>query len=89
MGAVSQLQKATGNFRVMEVFSILDMLLVIELYTFVKTHLPVCLKWVHFIIHKLYLNNAIFLKKPMTYHFAPTRTAKIERIHTTFVLARM
>lgn len=46
----------------LKVFS-LDCGDVYMVYTFVKTHRPELLKWVNFIIFKLYLYNVDFLKK--------------------------
>lgn len=43
---------------VREMFYILNMVVVTQVYKFVKTYQNVRLKWVHFITYKLYINKA-------------------------------
>lgn len=44
-------------FGVMEMCSTFVVTVVTQVYTFIKTHWPVQLKWMHFIVYKWYLNK--------------------------------
>ena len=50
---------------VMEMGSIFIVRVVTQVYTFTKSHRIVQLKWMYFIIRKLYLNKVDFLKKSL------------------------
>lgn len=43
--------------------NILIMIVVIQVYTQVRTHWTVSLKWVHFTVYKLHPNKALKIKK--------------------------
>lgn len=62
--------KGHRNFRMMKTFCILIMIMASQVYTFIKTHQMVYLKWVPFIIQKFYLNKLLifFFKERVKFH---------------------
>lgn len=75
----ADLKQAWGNFLGDGNVLHLDHVVVTKAYTLVKTHRAVCLKWLHFIVCKLYLNILEFskLEKRRACSFFPNKVTDV------------
>lgn len=69
-GAVGEdwVQRGTRNVRTMEIFCILIVIMVSQVYTVVKIHWTVYLKWGDFTISQSYLNTLLIFLKRVKFH---------------------
>lgn len=62
------MQRGTRNVRTMEIFCILIVIMVSQVYTVVKIHWTVYLKWGDFTISQSYLNTLLIFLKRVKFH---------------------